>query len=174
MEIWKDIDGYDGQYKISNFGRVKSLLKWDVNKRAFVVCEKIMKPFNNNNGYLEVSLLKNKKRKNHFIHRLVANAFIPKINGKNIVNHKDFNSLNNNIDNLEWVTQRENVLYSIENMKHRKSITHSNTKEKYITYRAKKKVYRVIIDRKERGTFKTLEEAIKKRNSILEKGSDAK
>lgn len=174
MEIWKDIDGYEGQYKISNFGRVKSLLKWDVNKRTFVFEERIMKPFPNNKGYLEVSLLKNKNRKNHFIHRLVANAFIPKIKGKNIVNHKDFNFLNNNIDNLEWVTQRENVLYSVKNMKHRKSITHSNTKEKYITYRASRNVYRVIIDRKERGTFKTLKEAIKKRNSILEKGSDVK
>ena len=122
MEIWEDIDGYEGLYQVSNLGRIKSFVKWDVyNKYHYE--ERILKPFKNNKGYLEVSLVKDKIRSNKFIHRLVANAFIPKKQGKNIVNHKDFNPLNNNVENLEWVTQKENTIYSVENMKHRKSIT---------------------------------------------------
>lgn len=165
MEIWKDIDGYEGLYQVSNLGRIKSFVKWDVyNKYHYE--ERILKPFKNNKGYLEISLVKDKTRSNKFIHRLVANAFIPKIQGKNIVNHKDFNPLNNNVENLEWVTQKENTIYSVENMKHRKSITHSNTNEKYITYRESQKKYRITIDKKEYSA-KTLKEAIILRNKIL-------
>ena len=172
--MWKPIENYNSLYEVNEKGEVRSLYHWNGHKYEKRKKPYILKQSNTTTGYKKVELAKDGKKKSLKVHRLVANAFIPKIKGKNIVNHKDFNLLNNNIDNLEWVTQRENVLYSVENMKHRKSITHSNTKEKYITYRAKKKAYRVIIDRKERGTFKTLEEAIKKRNSILEKGSDAK
>ena len=86
---------------------------------------------------------------------------------KKIINHKDFNKHNNNVTNLEWVTQKENVIYSLEHYKGRKKITHSNTGEKYITYRDSKQVFRVIIDKKEYGSFKNLHEAIKKRDEIL-------
>ena len=102
MEIWKDIVGYEGLYEVSNFGRVKSLKGH----------EKILKPANNGNGYLFVYLWKNGKGKQSYIHRLVATAFISNPLNKPCINHIDCNPQNNNVDNLEWVTQRENIQYA--------------------------------------------------------------
>ena len=164
-EKWKDIKDYKGLYQVSNLGRVKSLYKWDVNKRKYIKKSKILK-LNIRNGYYTVQLTKNKKRLSKQVHRLVGETFLKKEKNKNIINHKDFNRLNNNVNNLEWCTQKENVNHSICNMKKRKNITHSNTKEKYITYRKSKNTYRITIDKKEYGC-KTLEEAIKKRDEIL-------
>lgn len=77
-EIWKDIEGYEGKYKVSNLGDV---ISFKLNK------EKILKPGIDKDGYLRVGLCKNGKRKNYGIHRLVAEAFIPKIEGKEYVDH---------------------------------------------------------------------------------------
>lgn len=98
-EIWKDIEGYEGLYQISNLGRVKSL-KW--NK------ERILKPFLDTSKYMRVKLSSNLKEKNFLVHRLVACAFI--VDGvDDFVNHVDGNKLNNNLLNLEWVNKSENV-----------------------------------------------------------------
>lgn len=169
MEVWKDIKNYEGLYQISNCGNVRSLKKWSGNKhlKKWIDEISILKGTDNGKGYLIVGLKKEGIRKNFFIHRLVATYFLENPLNKKVVNHKDFNKHNNNVNNLEWVTQKENVNYSIESMKHKKSVTHSNTNEKYISFRASKAVYRVIIDKKEYGTYKTLEDAIKKRDSIL-------
>ena len=94
-ELWHDIIGFDGFYQVSNLGRIK-------NKKG-----KILKPYLQN-GYLRVGLYKDKKIKSIYIHRLVATAFIPKIKDKNIINHKDGNKLNNNVQNLEWCNYSEN------------------------------------------------------------------
>ena len=94
MEKWEDIKGYEGLYQISNQGKVKSLRKWDVNN-GFVDCERLLHPTNNGRGYLIIVLGKNKKRKNFYIHRLVATAFLDKPIDKNVVNHKDYNTMNN-------------------------------------------------------------------------------
>lgn len=168
MEQWKDIKNYEGKYQISNLGRVKSLKKWSGNKYnpKWVYQDRILHPSNNGNGYLIIGLKKNNIRKNYYIHRLVAEHFIDNPNNYKEVNHLDYNKENNKADNLEWCTRKENIEYSIENMKGRKSITHSNTNEKYITYRKRKNKYRVVIDRKEK-QFNTLEEAINFRNAIL-------
>ena len=154
-EIWKDIQGYENIYQISTFGRVKSLRK-----------NKIMS-LNKRNGYYQICLRKNGKRKNRQVHRLVAEAFISNPLNKKIVNHKDYDPLNNNFKNLEWCTQKENVNWSICNMKHRKSITHTNTGEKYIYYRKTNNKYRVVVDKKEYKSCLTLKEAIKERDKIL-------
>lgn len=104
-EIWKDIDGYNGDYQISNFGNVKSLKN---NK------EKLIKPFftkSNKEGYLIVNLCKNNKRKINLVHRLVAEAFIPNPNNFPMINHKDENKLNNHVNNLEWCNSKYNNNY---------------------------------------------------------------
>ena len=165
-EIWKDIKKYKGLYQVSNLGRIKSLYKWDVSKKQYVKGNKILK-LNTRNNYYIVQLTKNKERKSKQVHRLVAEAFILNLENKPFINHIDFNTKNNRVDNLEWCTQKENVNHSICNMKHRKSITHSNTKEKYITYRKSTNKYRITIDKKEYQSCETLEEAIKKRDEIL-------
>ncbi len=103
-EIFKPIKGYEGLYEISNLGRVKSLSK-PIGKR--------MKPENFLkisivNGYAMVCLCKNSKIFNASVHRLIAEAFIPNPSQKKTVNHIDGNRLNNDISNLEWLTQSEN------------------------------------------------------------------
>lgn len=118
-------------------------------------------------GYKVLVLRKNCKRKSKQIHRLVAETFVSNQENKPFVNHKDFNRLNNEAENLEWCTQKENVNWSICNMKHRKSITHTNTGEKYIYFRKSRNEYRIVIDKKEYKAVKTLEEAIKKRDDIV-------
>ena len=109
MEEWKDIIGYEGIYQISNKGRVKSLNRID--SRGHKVNEKILRPGKRNN-YLHVRLCKDGKFKDYKIHRLVAQAFLPNPDNLPVVNHKDENKLNNNVENLEWCTQKYNVNYS--------------------------------------------------------------
>lgn len=113
-EIWNNIKEYEGLYQVSNLGRIKSLereLK-NVNGKILKYKEKIMKPQLNSRGYLIVVLRKNKIKKNFRVHRLVARAFLPKPNNKNIVNHIDNNPENNKANNLEWCTQSENIKHA--------------------------------------------------------------
>lgn len=115
QEIWKDIPNYQGLYQISNCGRVKSLPRKN-NKR--IINKEIIKVFTKlPNGYLKVGLSKNGKTKHYFVHRLVAEAFIPNLENKPCVNHKDCNKENNNVNNLEWVTHKENNSYKNHHLK---------------------------------------------------------
>lgn len=104
-EIWKPIKEYEESYEISNFGRIKSkqriVKKWNGTR---TVREKVLTPTDNVNGYLIISLRSNNKRKNKYIHRLVAEAFLDNPENYKYVNHKDYNKKNNNINNLEWCT----------------------------------------------------------------------
>ncbi len=105
MEIWKDISGYEGYYQISNKGNVRSLDRFDgVHDRQGT----IIKPHMKHNGYLQVGLRKHNTRKWISIHRLVAIHFIENPDNKPQVNHIDGNKQNNNVENLEWVTAKEN------------------------------------------------------------------
>ena len=97
------IKGYEGLYTVTSDGAVIGLKSG-----------KELKPMNMR-GYLRVKLYKNAKSKTHSIHRLVASAFIPNDQGKDQVNHKDGNKSNNNVSNLEWVTQSENQIHAFEN-----------------------------------------------------------
>lgn len=112
LEIWKDIEGYEGLYKISNKGNVLSLYGW--NGKSYYQREKILVGGISTTGYRTVWLSNGNEGKRVKVHRLVASAFIPKVEGKNVVNHKDGNPLNNNVENLEWCTQQENVLHAIK------------------------------------------------------------
>lgn len=167
-EKWRDIIDYEGIYQISNLGNVKSLERIVSNNKndgVRIVKEKILHSIDNGNGYKFVSLNKNNKHKNFYIHRLVAGAFVENPENKKYVNHKDFNKYNNNASNLEWCTQKENVNYSVERMKHPKnSKLPKYTNEKYIHFRYNK--YRVCIKNlKVDKSFKTIDEAISFRNS---------
>lgn len=111
QEIWKDIKGYENLYQISNLGRIKSFPR--IGTRTMKI--RILKQTITKNGYYCVVLYKNRKPKTKSVHRLVAETFIPNPNNYNIVNHKDENSLNNNVNNLEWCTQKYNINYGTGN-----------------------------------------------------------
>ncbi len=106
IEIWKDIKGYEGLYEVSNLGQIKSFNYLRTGK------EKILKPLKDKGGYLFVSLYKSGKVKLFKIHRLVAQAFIDNPKNKPCINHIDCDRQNNCVNNLEWVTQKENIQYA--------------------------------------------------------------
>lgn len=118
-EVWKDASGYEGQYKISNKGRVLSLERRveKSDNTTQLVREKIIKPRVNSKGYYQASLALGKrgKRKHEFVHRLVAVAFLDNKDGLSVVNHKDGNPQNNTVDNLEWTTYSGNTIHAYEN-----------------------------------------------------------
>lgn len=131
MEVWKDINGYEGYYQVSSYGRVKSLdcikeIKSPhggyMNKRFK---GRVLSPNDNGNGYLSVQLFKGKRK---YIHRLVANAFLDNPSNYKEINHKDRNTKNNDVKNLEWCTRKYNVNY--DNAKIRMSETRKRNKIK--------------------------------------------
>jgi len=113
-EIWKDVEGYDGCYQVSNYGKVKSIDRYVeyTDGRVRFYKGKILKTRKNKDGYLCVKLSKNGITYNTFLHRLIATAFIPNANSLPIINHKDENPSNNNISNLEWCTYKYNNEYN--------------------------------------------------------------
>lgn len=109
-EIWKDAVGWEGEYEVSNIGRVRSKSRyvkqnyWREGKILITCISKL--------GYEQVPLRTKRMSKNTSIHRLVAQAFIPNPENKPEVNHLDNNRSNNKVENLEWVTKSENLQYS--------------------------------------------------------------
>lgn len=105
MENWKTIENVTN-YEVSDLGQIRNT------KTSYILKGRLSK-----SGYLQVSLTdkETKKQKNYYIHRLVAIYFLENLDNKREVNHKDGNKLNNNVDNLEWVTPSEN-------QKHRQKI----------------------------------------------------
>ena len=117
-EIWKDVKGYEGLYQVSDLGRVNSLDHYAQRGRGLGLYKsKIIKPTKSIRNYLRVRLSKNGEVKNSSIHRLVAEAFIPNPNKYHCINHKNFNTHDNNVNNLEWCTQSENCNHNIINFK---------------------------------------------------------
>lgn len=105
-EIWKDIKDYKGLYQVSNLGNIKSL-NYNHTKK-----EKLLKTILQVDGYLGVNLGKNGIRKRYRVHRLVAETFLENSDNLPVINHKDGNKLNNNIDNLEWCSVAYNTQHS--------------------------------------------------------------
>ena len=103
-EIWKDVPLFEGLYSVSNYGKVKSLIK---NKEI---------GFIGKDNYIKVSLYNNGTILSTHAHHLVARLFVSNPDNKPCVNHKDFNRRNNRADNLEWVTPAENTYYSKNNL----------------------------------------------------------
>ena len=114
-EIWKDIEGYEGLYQVSNWGRVKSLDRFITHKngKKFFLRGKILKTRPDKDGYRLVSLYLNGKKKDSKVHRLVATAFIVNDDPikKTQVNHLDESKDNNHVENLEWISQEDNLNY---------------------------------------------------------------
>lgn len=117
--IWKDIPGYNGRYMASNLGEIKSYPVKFVNKqtKGFSLRKGRKLKQWDSRGYQRVGLVVDNKHKFFSVHRLIAITFLPLIPGKNVVNHKDGNPRNNNVENLEWCTQKENMNHSLNILK---------------------------------------------------------
>lgn len=116
MEIWKDIEGYDGKYQVSNLGNVKSCGRTlnGINGSTKYKKESFLTANTDPTGYLSVMVCVDYKFKRLAVHRLVAQAFVPNLENKKYVNHIDGNKLNNNSENLEWVTAKENTQHALK------------------------------------------------------------
>lgn len=123
MEIWKPIQGYEGQYEVSNCGRVKSLERWSTDKNGAkrpvhektLTLHKSKVTTRHPRARYHVELWRCNRRRVPSIHRLVAMYFIPNPEGKPQVNHIDGDPSNNNVANLEWVTSSENNKHAYAN-----------------------------------------------------------
>lgn len=153
IETWKDVVGYEGLYQASSFGRIRS--------QKF----RIMKPYPCN-GYQRICLSRNGIVKKEYVHRIIAACFVEKPSGKDFVNHKDHNRLNNAADNLEWLTRLENIRYSSPLNRKVSPLTKSKSGHKYI-YGHGEKFFVCIRQIGFYRTRKTIEEAIKTRDSAL-------
>jgi len=105
-ETWSDIKGYEGVYKISTHGNVRSFTSHKNGEQ--------LKPASDKFIYKWVNLSKNGEHKKHLIHRLVASAFIENKHGFEQVNHIDGNKLNNHVENLEWCTKSQNMKHAFK------------------------------------------------------------
>lgn len=157
-EIWKDIKDFEKRYMVSNYGRIKSLSKFVNNNPkskeiGYYSKEKILKTFDNTKGYKLVKLYKDNKKYIKKVHRLVAETFIPNIENKPQVNHIDGNKQNNNIYNLEWVTNKENIKHAWENNMCKKRIGKEN--------KLSKKVYQFDLNNNFIKEWSSVEEARK-------------
>lgn len=117
----KNIKGYEGLYQIDEIGNVYSIIQTSSRRK------RILKPHQNAQGYLKVNLYDlNGVCKKKYVHRLVAEAFIPNPENKPNINHIDCNVKNNNVNNLEWCTQSENILHCSKLGRHANNIAKWN------------------------------------------------
>lgn len=168
-ENFKEINGFNGKYLIGDHGTVVSTeFRNNITTKKR---HKKIKATDNGNGYQIVFLGNNGKRERHYVHRLVAEAFLPKAEGKDVVNHKDWNKRNNAVENLEWCTQKENIKHSADRMRHPKAkCKPTSTGHKYISiYRSRgKQYYRLQIkSMKVCKLFAELDDALLYRKEVL-------
>lgn len=123
MEQWRDIIGYEGLYQVSDWGRVKSFCNGK--ERILVGCK-------DRDGYLRVGLYKDGKMKKCFVHRLVAEAFIPNPYGLPCVNHRDETRDNNVASNLEYCDAAYNNAYGTHNERVAKALTNHPAKSRTV------------------------------------------
>lgn len=118
MEIWKDIKGYEGLYQVSSLGRVKSLPKMFGSGKMYLRGEMIMNPNREPTGYLRVNFYKGKQQRKYRVNRLVMETFNPVDGMEHLqVNHLDENRENNRLDNLSWMTAKENCNHGAHNQR---------------------------------------------------------
>jgi hypothetical protein len=160
-EIWKDVVGYEGLYEVSNMGRVRSVDRYvnagggNNNGRLSLKKGKILNCSPTKRGYTRVSLSKESKTKQEYIHRIVSLAFLRRIHGKENVNHINGLKHDNRACNLEFVNQRENVLHA--------KIYTMNKEFPFVSYLRKYNRYESSIKINDKtiklGRFKTEQEA---------------
>lgn len=115
MEVWKEVNGYEGIYEVSSQGRIKSVKGKTTHSKKHGIRvweERVLKQKTDRLGYKRVTLWKDKKPKDFLVHRLVAFAFLEKPEGKDLINHKDCNVANNFVENIEWCNHAENLLHA--------------------------------------------------------------
>ncbi|MEH7116087.1 NUMOD4 motif-containing HNH endonuclease [Neobacillus vireti] len=112
-EVWKDINGFEGYYQVSNIGRVRSVDRIDSLNRLHK--SRLTTIYDNGKGYKRVSLYKESNNYYRYVHRLVAEVFIDNPDNKTDVNHIDGDKSNNNYTNLSWVTKKENIQHAVKN-----------------------------------------------------------
>lgn len=129
QEEWRQVKGFEGLYEVSSFGRVRSLDRTRVvgtkngGKTKRSIKGAILSQYIGNTGYKEIGLYSGPNTsKVHLIHRLVAEAFIPNPNNYRTVNHKDGNKLNNQVENLEWMSDSDNIKHSYRIGIHKKPV----------------------------------------------------
>jgi len=112
IEKWRDIKGYENYYQVSNIGNVRSLDRTVPHPVMGFKKGKPCKQHPNHNGYMRVGLHKLGNREQEFVHKLVGQAFVSNPNSKPQINHIDGDKLNNNVENIEWCTNKENCIHA--------------------------------------------------------------
>lgn len=122
-EEWKDIVGFEGEYQVSNLGRIRSLAREKLQRDAhggyttFRYNGRIIKPVKTSQGYLVVPL--GRRAPCCRVHRLVAQAFIPNPLSRDMINHINGDRADNRVENLEWCTNQENQLHASNTLEHK-------------------------------------------------------
>lgn len=120
-EVWKPIPGFESRYEVSNRGRIRSVDRTIMRagaKRMYKKLSVVLKPRLDKDGYHFVSIYRNSKPHHLKVHRIVAEAFLQKADSKDEVNHKDFDKINNCVENLEWCSHQQNVRHANSNGRH--------------------------------------------------------
>jgi hypothetical protein len=117
MEVWKNIKGYEGLYQVSSLSRVRNKDRKVLSSSGVLRFYKsrIIKVYTHKNKSVIVTLIKDSKCKRHYLHRVIATAFLPNSHNKPCINHIDGDRSNNELDNIEWCTYKENSEHSYNN-----------------------------------------------------------
>lgn len=119
MEIWKEIEGYEGLYEVSNLGNIRSIDRITCGRKQ--KGRVLRQTVNKNTGYLSVGLCKNGNRKTYTVHRIVGKAFVENVDNKDTINHINENKLDNRAENLEWLSLSENLRYGTRDERAKKN-----------------------------------------------------
>ena len=152
-DVWGDVIGYEGKYQVNTKGEIRSLNYGRMNK----IC--LLKPYLGNRGYLNVVLSKDNKTKIKMVHKLVAEAFIPNEDSKPFIDHINNIKTDNRVENLRWVTHKENM----RNPLTRKRFSES-AKKRPISENALKNWQRRIYCKELNKTFDSITQASKELN----------
>lgn len=122
-EVWRDVVGYDNKFMVSNMGRVKMLeRKVLANKSIKTIKEHILKQHVSTKGYLYVHLWSDNKKERQYVHKIVLSSFFRCKNANEECNHKNEIRTDNSLENLEWITHKENLNYGNRTRKHSESM----------------------------------------------------